>query len=84
MPRKALDMRKTCGRLFAKGKKKAPQGRDTWRIAINTARLRGSCQEHRGINSRLVSANVYHDFHLFFLYYRIILFPVIQCTEVRA
>ena len=54
MPRKALDMRKTCGRLFAKGKKKAPQGRDTWRIAINTARLRGSCQEHRGINSRAV------------------------------
>ena len=58
MPRKALDMRKTCGRLFAKGKKKAPQGRDTWRIAINTARLRGSCQEHRGINSRRHCINI--------------------------
>lgn len=50
MPRKVLDVRKECVRLFAKGKRKAPRG---CRLAVylpTDTLLRGSGQEHRGIN----------------------------------
>ena len=34
MPRKPLDMRKACGRLFAYGKQKAPWGVWSWLFAL--------------------------------------------------
>lgn len=72
MPRKTLDKRKECGRLFATARKKAPWGCDAWRYCLTTTFLRGSCQEYRGINSRLYLAVIYE----FLLRFQISLYPV--------
>lgn len=69
MPRKPLDVRKACGRLFANGKQKAPLGRLVLALCLNTARRGGSRQAERGINSPRIlythnQLKVYH-FRLF-------------------
>ena len=73
MPRKTLDKRKECGRLFATARKKAPQGCGAWRYCLTTTFLRGSCQEYRGINSRLYD---YFYVHFNFIYRRFIRYRI--------
>lgn len=51
MPRKPLDVRKACGRLFANGKQKVPLGHLVLALCLNTVRRGGSRQAERGINS---------------------------------
>ncbi len=54
MPRKPLDMRKGCVRLFiANGKTKAPWGGCGLALCLANAPHRGSNQAERGISSRL-------------------------------
>ena len=63
MPRKTLDGRKECVRLFRQRQQKSPYGALVLALlSLYNALRRGFCQEYRGINSRLL----YGIFHFHF------------------
>ena len=63
MPRKTLGRRKECVGLFCQRQQKSPHGALVLALlSLYNALRRGSCQEYRGINSRLL----YGIFHFHF------------------
>ena len=74
MPRKTLGRRKECVGLFCQRQQKSPHGALVLALlSLYNALRRGSCQEYRGINSRLYD---YFYVHFNFVYRRFIRYRI--------